>query len=58
KAAWAIASVVSDKELTDQYIIPSIFNDKVVPAVRHAVIQAAIETNVARRIPPEFRQEK
>jgi malate dehydrogenase (oxaloacetate-decarboxylating) len=57
KAAWAIASVVSDNELTDQYIIPSIFNDKVVPSVRKAVIQAAIDTNVARRIPPEFRKE-
>lgn len=56
-AAWAIASVVSDKELNDQYIIPSIFNDKIVPLVRKAVIQAAIDTNVARRIPPEFREE-
>lgn len=57
QAAWAIASVVTDQELNDQYIIPSIFNDKVVPAVRKAVIQAAIDTNVARRIPPEFRKE-
>ncbi|MBD2865302.1 NADP-dependent malic enzyme [Paenibacillus sp. IB182363] len=56
-AAWAIASAVSDKELNDQYIIPSIFNDKIVPLIRKAVIQAAIETNVARRIPPEFRED-
>jgi len=57
-AAKAIASVVSDDELNEQYIIPSIFNDKVVPAVRKAVIQAAIDTNVARRIPPDFRNEQ
>ncbi|TCZ67598.1 NAD-dependent malic enzyme [Paenibacillus albiflavus] len=54
-ASWAIASVVSDDELNEQYIIPSIFNDKVVPLMRKAVIQAAIDTNVARRIPREFR---
>lgn len=54
-ASKAIASVVSDDELNEQYIIPSIFNDKVVPSVRKAVIQAAIDTKVARRIPREFR---
>jgi len=54
-AAWAIASVVSEDELNEQYIIPSIFNDKVVPLMRKAVIQAAIDTKVARRIPREFR---
>lgn len=54
-AAEAIASVVTTEELNDHYIIPSIFNDKVVPAIRQAVIRAAIESNVARRIPPEFR---
>ncbi|MCR8635610.1 NAD-dependent malic enzyme [Paenibacillus radicis (ex Xue et al. 2023)] len=54
-AARAIASVVSEKELNDQYIIPSIFNEQVVTKVRHATIEAAILTGVARRIPPEFR---
>lgn len=57
-AAEAIASVVDAEELNDSYIIPSIFNDKVVPAVRHAVVRAAIETNAARRIPPEFRSKQ
>lgn len=50
-AAKAIASIVSDAELNEHYIIPSIFNDKVVPRVREAVIEAAIESGVARRVP-------
>ncbi|MCR8636395.1 NAD-dependent malic enzyme [Paenibacillus radicis (ex Xue et al. 2023)] len=53
--ARAIASVVSDDELNELYIIPSIFNEHVVDKVRHAVIEAAIRTGVARRIPPDFR---
>lgn len=54
-AARAIASVVSDEERNEHYIIPSIFNDKVVAKVRNAVIEAAILTGTARRIPPDFR---
>ncbi|MBE1442793.1 NAD-dependent malic enzyme [Paenibacillus sp. OAS669] len=54
-AARAIAAVVSKSELNEQYIIPSIFNEQVVTKVRHAVIEAAIITGVARRTPPEFR---
>ncbi|ANY68466.1 malate dehydrogenase [Paenibacillus sp. BIHB 4019] len=53
-AARAIASVVSDEELNEQYIIPSIFNEQVVAKVRLAVIEAAISTGCARRIPPEI----
>lgn len=54
-AARAIASVVTDKELDEQYIIPSIFNEHVVAKVRDAVIETAILTGVARRVPPDFR---
>jgi malate dehydrogenase (oxaloacetate-decarboxylating) len=54
-AARAIASVVSERELNDQYIIPSIFNEQVVAKVRHAVVENAIITGVSRRIPPDFR---
>ncbi len=53
-AAKAIASVIKEEELSEQYIIPSIFNESVVTEVRKAVIEAAIRTDVARRIPPEF----
>jgi malate dehydrogenase (oxaloacetate-decarboxylating) len=54
-AAHAIASIVTDEELNEEYIIPSVFNDKVVPAVRKAVIQEAIHSGVARKIPSDFR---
>ncbi|WP_433943048.1 NAD-dependent malic enzyme [Paenibacillus sp. SN-8-1] len=54
-AAHAIASVVSSSELNEQYIIPSIFNEKVVKNVRRAVIEAAMRTGVARRVPPDMR---
>ncbi len=54
-AAQAIASVVEDDELNEQYIIPSVFNDKVVDRIRDAVVKAALRTGVARRTPPEFR---
>ncbi|MBM7563235.1 NAD-dependent malic enzyme [Paenibacillus sacheonensis] len=54
-AARAIASVVTPDELNELYIIPSIFNEKVVTLVRKAVIEAAILTNSARRTPPDFR---
>ena len=48
-AAKAIASVVSDEELSESYIIPSVFNDKVVDRVRTAVVEAARQTGVARK---------
>jgi len=51
-AAHAIANVVADDELTENYIIPSTFNPKVAPAVAKAVIAAAIKTGVARITPP------
>ncbi|OXL83010.1 malate dehydrogenase [Paenibacillus sp. SSG-1] len=54
-AARAIASVVSGGELNELYIIPSIFNEQVVIEIRKAVVQAAILTGVARRIPKDFR---
>ncbi|MEK8213144.1 NAD-dependent malic enzyme [Paenibacillus sp. FSL L8-0463] len=53
-AAQAIASVVQEDERNEQYIIPSIFNEKVVEQVRLAVIKAAIATGTARRIPPDI----
>ncbi|GAB7389046.1 malate oxidoreductase [Bacillaceae bacterium] len=48
-AAKAIASVVSDDELNEHYIIPSVFNNRVVERVREAVIKAAYKSGVARR---------
>jgi len=47
-AAKALADLISDKELREDYIIPKPFDDRVAPAVAKAVAQAAIETGVAR----------
>lgn len=54
-AAEAIASAISDEERSRHYIIPSVFNQAVVKAIRDLVIKAAIKTGVARRIPREYR---
>ncbi len=48
-AAYAIASVVEDSELNEDYIIPGVFNVKVVESVAKAVVEAAIKTGVARK---------
>jgi malate dehydrogenase (oxaloacetate-decarboxylating) len=48
-AAEAVASVVSRKELHEEYVIPSVFNKKVAPAVARAVVQAAQRGGFARR---------
>jgi malate dehydrogenase (oxaloacetate-decarboxylating) len=50
-AAQAIAGVVSDRELSPDYIVPSVFNRKVVTEVARAVSREAHRTGVARRIP-------
>ncbi len=50
-AAEAIASVVSPKELCEDYIIPGCFNPKVAESVAAAVVKAAIKTGVARKEP-------
>jgi malate dehydrogenase (oxaloacetate-decarboxylating) len=48
-AAEAIASVISDEELSPMYIVPSVFNTRVVEEVRRRVIQAAQQSGVSRR---------
>jgi malate dehydrogenase (oxaloacetate-decarboxylating) len=48
-AAYAIADVVADSELNEDYIIPGVFNPKVVEKVAPAVVAAAVKTGVARR---------
>jgi len=46
-AAYAIASLVQDSELTPEYIIPSAFDKRVGPAVAAAVAKAARESGVS-----------
>lgn len=60
-AARAIAGVVGDDELMEEYIIPSVFNRKVVDSVATAVAEAAFVSGVARRdrrVPAEELRER
>jgi len=53
-AVKAIAELISESELTEDYVIPSPFDPRVAPAVAASVAQAAMDTNVARiQIDPE-----
>ena len=49
-AAEAIAAAVKPDELEADYVIPSVFNRDVAPAVAAAVAHAAQEAGVARRL--------
>lgn len=48
-AAHAIAGIVGEEERSAEYIIPSVFDTRVVEAVAKAVAAAAVEEGVARR---------
>ena len=47
-AARALAGLISDEELSEDYIIPKAFDPRVGPAVAAAVAQAARDSGVAR----------
>ena len=51
-AGEAIAAVISDDELSPEYVIPSVFNREVAQVVAAAVARAAEEGGVARRARP------
>ncbi|MBA4114967.1 MAG: NAD-dependent malic enzyme, partial [Rubrobacter sp.] len=48
-AAEAIANVIPGESLSEDYIIPSVFDERVVPAVAETVAKAARESGMARR---------
>jgi malate dehydrogenase (oxaloacetate-decarboxylating) len=48
-AAQAIAGAIAEDELSHDYVIPSVFNRSVAPAVAAAVAEAARQSGVARR---------
>jgi malate dehydrogenase (oxaloacetate-decarboxylating) len=48
-AARAIASCIGTRELSPEYIVPSVFNQEVVRRVAEAVRLAAIKAGVARK---------
>lgn len=47
-AAYGIASLINEDQLTAEYVIPDPFDKRVVKVVAEAVSKAAIETGVAR----------
>lgn len=47
-AVYAIASLVSDEELSEEYILPKAFDKRIAPTVAKAVADAAIKSGVAR----------
>lgn len=47
-AAKALAALIPQEELSEENIIPSAFDKRVVPAIAAAVAQAARDTGVAR----------
>lgn len=58
-AVYAIANLISEDELKEDYVIPGPFDPRVAPAVAAGVAKAAIETGVARiEVDPEEIAEK
>lgn len=57
-AAYAIASIVGESERSAEYIIPSVFDQRVVDAVAKAVANVAIEEGIARRTPAKMEGEE
>ncbi|WP_275670717.1 NAD(P)-dependent malic enzyme [Neobacillus notoginsengisoli] len=58
-AVEAIAGLISEEELSEDYVIPGPFDPRVAPAVASAVARAAMETGVARKkVNPEDVKEK
>ena len=49
-AAHALAGIVGDDEIGEEYITPSMFDPRVVPTVAAAVAEAAVRTGVARKV--------
>jgi len=48
-ASYAIASLVSDEELTEEYILPKAFDKRIATAVAKAVAEASRKSGVARK---------
>ncbi|CAH0127778.1 NAD-dependent malic enzyme [Peribacillus sp. Bi96] len=58
-AVQAIAGLIEENELNEDYVIPAPFDARVAPAVAAAVAKAAMETGVARiHVDPEEIKEK
>ena len=49
-AVYAIADLIDEKDLRDDYVVPDAFDPRVAPAVAAAVAKVAIEKGLARKI--------
>ncbi len=47
-AAYAIAELISEEELNEDYVIPDPFDERIVESIAKAVAKTAIETGVAK----------
>ncbi len=52
-AASAIAAVIPEDTLSEDYVVPSVFDERVAPAVAETVSEAATKSGVARRTDSE-----
>lgn len=59
-AAYAIADLIAEDELTPDYVIPAAFDFRIAPRVAYYVAKAAIETGVARKndVTPEMVEQR
>ncbi|WP_432408511.1 NAD(P)-dependent malic enzyme [Wukongibacter sp. M2B1] len=48
-AAYAIAGIITEDELSEKYVIPNPFDERIVQKVAKAVAKAAIDTGVAQK---------
>ncbi len=57
-AVYAIAGLIDEKDLREDYVVPGAFDPRLAPAVAAAVAKTAIETGMARKIidPEEIRK--
>ena len=49
-AVYAIADLIDEKDLREDYVVPDAFDPRVAPAVAAAVAKVAIEKGLARKI--------
>ena len=47
---YAIADLIDEKDLREDYVVPDAFDPRVAPAVAAAVAKVAIEKGLARKI--------
>jgi malate dehydrogenase (oxaloacetate-decarboxylating) len=47
-AAYALADVIPEVDLSEDYIIPGVFDERIVPTMSEAVQEAARESGSAR----------